>query len=81
MTKFDLVIHVNICKPASGDDTSFNIWHAAANKVQTFLSELIRITDFIQKYFHTISLKFDVLSVHMERLLHILLRTLPYMVQ
>ena len=64
MTKFDLVIHINICKLASGDDTSFNIWHAAANKVQTFLSELIRITDFIQKYFHAISLKFDVLFVH-----------------
>ena len=36
MTMYDLVIDINICILASGDDKSLNIRHAAANKVQAF---------------------------------------------
>ena len=36
MTKYELVIDISICILASGDDTSFNIWHAAANKAHAF---------------------------------------------
>ena len=55
MTKYDLVIHVNIRILASGDDTSF-IYDMQLQTQYKLLSELIRITDSIQKYFHTISL-------------------------
>ena len=52
---YDLVIHVNICIWQVGT-TQASIYDMQLQTKYKILSELIRITDFIQKYFHTTSL-------------------------